>query len=86
MELIQNNVIAGVPTPGPYYIYNYFSHAHPIFYVINYLSFDKITFSMILIKYQLDLKQFFISMVTDINMNDFLTRHYITLGHSVNFL
>ena len=24
-------------------------------------------------------------MVTDINMNDFPTRHYITLGHSVNF-
>ena len=55
MELIQNNAIAGVPRSGPYYIYNYFSHAHPIFYVINYLSFDKITFSMILIKYQLDL-------------------------------
>ena len=55
-ELFQNNAIAGVPRPGPYYIYNYFSHAHPIFYVKNYLSFDKITFSMILIKYQLDLK------------------------------
>ena len=40
---------------------------------------------MILIKYQLDLKQFFIAMVTDINMNDSLTRHYITLSHSVNF-
>ena len=53
MEFFQNNAIAEVPTPGPYYIYNY---AHPIFYVINYLSFDKITFSMILIKYQLDLK------------------------------
>ena len=24
-------------------------------------------------------------MVTDINMNDFPTRHYITLGHAVNF-
>ena len=77
----------GVPTLGPYYIHNYFSDAHPIFYVkIIYLSFDKITFSMILIKYQLDLKQFFISMVTDINMNDSLPRHYITQGHSVNFL
>ena len=86
MEFSQNNAIAGVPSPGPYYIYNYFSGAHPIFYVKNYLSFDKITFSMILIKYQLDLKQFFISMVTDINMNDSLPRHYITLGHSVNFL
>ena len=56
MEFSQNNAIAEVPMPGPYYIYNYFFHAHPNFYVINYLSFDKITFSMILIKYQLDLK------------------------------
>ena len=64
MELIQNNAIVGVLRPGPYYIHNYFSHAHPIFYVKNYLSFDKIIFSMILIKSQLDLKQFFISMVT----------------------
>ena len=85
MELIQNNAIEGVPMPGPYYIYNYFSHAHPIFYVKNYLHFDKIIFSMILIKSQLDLKQFFISMVTDINMNDSPPRHYLTQGHSVNF-
>ena len=49
------------------------------------LSFDKIHFSMILIKSQLDLKQFFISMVTDIHMNDSPPRHYITQGHSVNF-
>ena len=55
MEFFQNNAIAGVPIPGPCYIYNYFSNAHPIFYIINYLRFDKITFSMILIKYQLDL-------------------------------
>ena len=41
--------------PGPYYIYNYFSDTHQIFYKINYLNFDKITFSMILIKYQVDL-------------------------------
>ena len=55
MEFFQYNAIAGVPRPGPYYIYNYFSHKHPLFHIINYLSFDKITFSMILIKYQLDL-------------------------------
>ena len=55
MEFFQNNAIARVPTPGPYYIYNYFSHTHLIFCIINYLRFDKITFSMILIKYQLDL-------------------------------
>ena len=26
MENFQNNAIAGVPGPGPNYIYNYFSH------------------------------------------------------------
>ena len=55
MEFVQNNATAGVPTSGPYYIYNYFLQAHPLFYKINYLSFDKITLSMILIKYQQDL-------------------------------
>ena len=85
MELFHKNAIAGVPTHGPYYIHNYFSHTHPIFYVKNYLNFDKIIVSMILIKSQLDLQQFFISMVTDINMNDSPPRQYITQGHSVNF-
>ena len=33
MEFSQNNAIVGVPMPGPYYINNYFSDAHPIFYV-----------------------------------------------------
>ena len=56
MEFSQNNAIAEVPRSGPYYIYNYFSDTPPIFYVKNYLNFDKITFTMILIKYQLDLK------------------------------
>ena len=42
--------------PGPYYIHNYFSDTYPIFYVKNYLSFNKIIFGMILIKSQLDLK------------------------------
>ena len=53
MDFFQNNAIAGVPSSGPYYIYNYFSNAHPTFCIINYLKFDKITFSMILIIYQL---------------------------------
>ena len=53
MEFFQNNAIAGVPRPGPYYVYNYFSNTHPIFFIINYLRFGKITFSMILFKYQL---------------------------------
>ena len=56
MEFFQNNAIAGVLRPEPFYIYNYFSHIHPILYIINYLNFNKITFSMILIKYQLVLK------------------------------
>ena len=72
--------------PGPYYIHNYILHTYQIYYVKYYLNVDKIIFSMILIKSQLDLKQFFISMVTDINMNDSASRHYITQGHSVNFL
>ena len=53
MEFFQNNAIAGVPRTEPYYTYNYFSNAHHIFCIINYLRFDKITFSMILFKYQL---------------------------------
>ena len=53
MDFFQNNAIAGVPTPGNYYTYNYFSHTHPIFCIINYLRFANIIFSMILIKYQL---------------------------------
>ena len=53
MEFFQNNAIAGAPGPGPYYIYNYFSDTHHMFCVINYLKFDKITISMVLIKYQL---------------------------------
>ena len=56
MEFFQNNAIAGVPRPGPYYIFNHFSNAHPLVYKINYLRFDKITFSMILITYQQVLK------------------------------
>ena len=43
MEFFQNNAIVGIPKPGPYYIYNYFPNAHPIFCIINYLRFGKIT-------------------------------------------
>ena len=32
MEFVQNNAIARVPRPGPYYIYNYFLHTHPLFH------------------------------------------------------
>ena len=30
MEFFQNNAIVGVPRPGPYYIYNYFSNTYLI--------------------------------------------------------
>ena len=32
MECFQNNVIVGVPRPGPYYIYNYFQ-MHILYFV-----------------------------------------------------
>ena len=85
MEFFQNNAIVGVPIPGPYYIYNYFSNAHPIFCIINYSRLDQITVNMILNTSwsMLTPQQFFMSMMTDIDMNDFPTRQYITMGHSV---
>ena len=39
MDFFQNNAIAGVPRPGPYYIHNYFSDAYPIFYVKKLFKF-----------------------------------------------
>ena len=35
MEFIENNAIAGVHKPGPYYLYIYFPNAHPLIYEIN---------------------------------------------------
>ena len=35
MGYIENNAIVGVPMPGPYYLYIYFSNAQPLFCVIN---------------------------------------------------
>ena len=34
MELIEIKAIAGVPTPGCYSLYNYFSNTHPILSII----------------------------------------------------
>ena len=34
MELNETKAIAGVPTPGSYSLYNYFSNAHPILGII----------------------------------------------------
>ena len=35
MGYIETKAIAGVPTPGTYSLYIYFSNAHPLFYVTN---------------------------------------------------
>ena len=34
MEFNKTKAIAGVPTPGSYSLYNYFSNTHPIFSII----------------------------------------------------
>ena len=54
MGYIENNVIAGVPKPGPYSLYIYFSDAHPRFCLINEIKIAKIYFIMFLINSQLD--------------------------------
>ena len=42
MELVQNNAIPGVPTPGLCYIHNYFSHTHTSNILCqNHLSFHR---------------------------------------------
>ena len=35
MELNKTKAIAGVPTPGPYSLYNYFPNVHPLISNIN---------------------------------------------------
>ena len=35
MGYIENNAIAGVPRSGPYFLFIYFSNAHPIYCLIN---------------------------------------------------
>ena len=34
MELNETKAIVGVPRPGSYFLYNYFSDAHPIISII----------------------------------------------------
>ena len=50
MELSETKAIVGVPTPGSYSLYNYFSNAHPILGIIIKIENYKIKFSMFLIK------------------------------------
>ena len=49
---IDNNAIAGVPRPGHYYLYIYFSNAHPLTYEINLFKICEIYLIMILIRSQ----------------------------------
>ena len=46
MGYIENNVIAGVPRPGLYSLYIYFSNAHLLYCVINYFKMYKLYFIM----------------------------------------
>ena len=47
-----NNAIVEVPRSGTYFLYVYFSNAHPLFYVINLITIYTICFIMFLIKLQ----------------------------------
>ena len=42
MELNETKAIAGVPRPGSYSLYNYFTDAHPIIGLINEIKNYKI--------------------------------------------
>ena len=42
MEFTETKAIAGVPRPGSYSLYNYFSNAHPILSIINEIENYKI--------------------------------------------
>ena len=53
MELNETEAKAGVPWPGSYSPYSYFSNAHPILNIIIKIENYKIYFCMFLIKSQL---------------------------------
>ena len=53
MELISSEAIAGVPRPGPYFLYHYFPNTHPLLNVVFKIENYKMYFSMFLIKSQL---------------------------------
>ena len=53
MELNETKAIAGVPRPGSYSLYNYFTDAHPILNIIIKIENYKIFFCMFLITSQL---------------------------------
>ena len=45
MELNETKAIVGVPTPGSYSLYNYFSNVHPILSIIIEIENYKINFA-----------------------------------------
>ena len=53
MELNKSKNIAGVPRPGSYFLYSYFSNAYPLLNRIIKIVDNKIYFCMFLIKFQL---------------------------------
>ena len=53
MELNETKAIVGVPKPVSYFLYSYFSNAHPILNIIIRIENYKIYFCMFLIKSQL---------------------------------
>ena len=69
MEFILTKAIAGVPRPGTYFMYNYFSNAHQLCQVIIAIKIYKIYFSMFLFKSQRD------------NVNTTLRLHYYDNRH-----
>ena len=54
MEFIEFTATVGVPRPGPYFLYIYFSNTNPLIYVIHQFKICKIYFIMILIRTQQD--------------------------------
>ena len=51
MELNKTKAIAGVLRPGPYFLYNYFTNAHPLISNISERENYKYNFSMFLINF-----------------------------------
>ena len=51
MELNKTKAIVGVPRPGPYSLYNYFTNAHPLISNISKRENYKYNFSMFLINF-----------------------------------
>ena len=51
MKLNKTKTIAGVPRPGPYFLYNYFTNTHPLISNISERKIIKYNFNMFLINF-----------------------------------